>query len=119
MRSSGMTLRTVVLRVMFLALVIFGCAEQGVTQALKITTDTLATGIVGVAYSQTLSASGPSPKVWSIPPGSGPLPAGLSLGAVTGQITGFPATAGTSNFRIRVTRDDTFDEKDFSITINP
>src|SRR5204862_3475196 len=56
-------------------------------------------GTVGVAYSQTLTASGGTGGYqWSVPPGS--LPAGLALnGAV---ISGNPTTVGTSTLNAQV-----------------
>ncbi len=52
-------------------------------------------GVVGVAYSTTLTASGgTAPLVWSL--ASGSLPAGLSFNAATGVISGTPATTGTA-----------------------
>jgi len=70
--------------------------------ALTITTSSLPADTVGIAYNQTLAASGGvTPYTWAI--SSGSLPAGLSLVAGTGAITGTPTTAGTSNFTARVT----------------
>ncbi len=55
----------------------------------------LSAGAVGTAYSQTVVASdGKSPYTWNI--SSGVLPAGLTLAAATGMISGTPTTAGTS-----------------------
>jgi len=69
---------------------------------VDITTTSLADGQIGVAYSQTLQATGgTTPYTWSILSGS--LPAGLSLNSSTGEISGTPTTAGTSNFTARVT----------------
>src|ERR1019366_7167450 len=69
--------------------------------ALGITTSSLPTGTVGVAYSQALVASGGSPPyAWAV--ASGVLPAGLSL-APGGTISGTPGTAGPSSFTVRVT----------------
>ena len=69
---------------------------------LVITTTSLPDGTVGVAYSETLTAAGGvTPYTWSI--ASGSLPSGLSLNSSTGQISGTPTTAGTSNFTARVT----------------
>jgi hypothetical protein len=73
---------------------------QGVP--LAITTASLATGTVSVAYSATFAASGGTlPYAWSIT--SGGLPAGLTLNASSGAISGTPTTAGTSNFTAEVT----------------
>jgi len=71
-------------------------------QPLNITTTSLPNGAIGVAYSQTLQATGgTTPYTWSIPSGS--LPSGLSLTQSTGVISGTPTAIGTSNFTARVT----------------
>ncbi len=58
-------------------------------------------GIVGVAYSTSLVASGGvTPYSWSIVAGA--LPAGLSISPTTGVISGVPTTMGTSNFTVQV-----------------
>ncbi len=70
--------------------------------ALIITNSALATGTVGVAYSQALAASGGTPAyTWDISAGS--LPAGLSMAATTGVISGTPTTSGTTSFTATVT----------------
>lgn len=57
---------------------------------------------MGVAYSQTLVASGgTSPYTWALVSGS--LPGGLSLNSSSGAITGTPTTTGTFNFTVEVT----------------
>ncbi|HYM75013.1 MAG TPA: FG-GAP-like repeat-containing protein [Candidatus Dormibacteraeota bacterium] len=72
-----------------------------IVNQLAITTTSLPGGTVGVAYSQTLTATGgTTPYTWST--SSGSLPAGLSLTAA-GVISGTPTTAGTSNFTAKVT----------------
>jgi hypothetical protein len=59
---------------------------------LSIGTSSLSNGVVGVTYSQTLSANGGSyPYTWSAV--SGTLPVGLSLNS-TGVISGTPMAAG-------------------------
>ncbi|GFO56251.1 hypothetical protein GMSM_32580 [Geomonas sp. Red276] len=69
---------------------------------LAVTTATLATGTVGTAYSQGLSASGgATPYSWAV--ASGALPAGLSLNAATGAITGTPTADGSASFTVQVT----------------
>jgi cytochrome bd-type quinol oxidase subunit 2 len=71
------------------------------TPPLTITTISLPNGDVGIAYSQTIAASGGSGTyTWSISAGS--LPAGLSLAAATGVISGKPTTASRYNFTVRV-----------------
>jgi hypothetical protein len=57
----------------------------------------LPAGTVNTAYSSPMSATGGTPAyTWSITSGS--LPAGLTLAATTGIISGTPTTSGTSNF---------------------
>src|ERR1022692_2758077 len=56
---------------------------------------------VGTAYSQTLSASGTAPYIWTIAKGA--LPGGLSLDASSGSISVTPTAAGTSSVTIQVT----------------
>jgi len=59
---------------------------------ILITPTPLSSGEVGVAYSQTLAATGgTAPLVWSI--ASGVLPAGLALNAATGVISGTPTAS--------------------------
>ena len=66
------------------------------TPALSITTATLPKGTVGSTYAATLAASGgTAPYTWRITNGS--LPAGLSLAAATGVISGTPTTAVSSS----------------------
>lgn len=70
--------------------------------ALAISTVTLPGGTVSSVYSQTLAASGGSgSKTWSLQTGT--LPAGLTLNASSGVISGTPTTAGTSNVTVKVT----------------
>ena len=68
---------------------------------LLITTGSLPPGRVNNPYSANLSVTGGAPPyTWSIIKGS--LPAGLTLGANNGVISGTPTTAGTSNFTVQV-----------------
>ncbi len=70
--------------------------------ALNITTTSLANGVVGTAYSQTVAAAGGTgARTFSTSAGS--LPAGLELNAANGVISGTPSGGpGTSNFTITV-----------------
>ena len=67
-----------------------------------LTFGTPPTGQVGVPYTDTLTATGgTTPYTWSV--SAGTLPAGITLNASTGVLSGTPTTAGTSNFTIKVT----------------
>jgi hypothetical protein len=104
-------------------------AGQADTQALSIliiqptppnitTTTPLPGGTVGLAYSQTLQATGGTGTLaWSLFGGS--LPANLDLNSA-GTISGTPTNTGTSNFTVKVT--DALSQSDtqpLSITISP
>jgi hypothetical protein len=82
------------------------------------TSSPLSAGVVGVAYSQTLSVSGgTSPYTWSVV--SGALPAGLLL-STTGVISGVPAAYATSTFGVSVKDANGLTaNQSFSLTINP
>lgn len=69
--------------------------------ALLISTATLANAQVGVAYAQSLSATGgTTPYTWSLVGGA--LPAGLNLSA-NGVVSGAPAASGAFNLTVLVT----------------
>lgn len=55
---------------------------------------------------------------WSVGGGSGTLPAGLSLNAQTGVISGTPTTAGSGNFQIVATELDGEGQQIYTITVN-
>jgi len=79
---------------------IASCSGGGTTP-VSITTSSLPTAKLGVAYSKSLAATGgTAPYSWSL--ASGTLPAGLSLSSA-GVISGTPTAQGTSNFTVRVT----------------
>ena len=62
---------------------------------------TLSAGVVNVAYSQTVTASGgTSPYGYAV---VGTLPTGLSLNHATGAISGTPTAAGNYSFSISAT----------------
>ena len=67
-----------------------------VNAALAVTTTSLASAQVGVAYTATLKATGGTPPLtWSLATGS--LPAGLTLTASSGVIAGTPTTPVTAD----------------------
>jgi phosphatidylinositol-3-phosphatase len=69
--------------------------------ALAISTSSLPSALVGVAYTTSLQASGgTSPYTWTVQ--SGQLPAGLALSATGGSISGTPTAVATSSFTIGV-----------------
>jgi len=109
--------RTVLRGTMLLVCLAFFWGHDAFGQLITITTNSpLPTGVVGTAYSQTLAGTGGTgTRTWSVLTGS--LPAGLSL-STAGVISGTPTTAGTSNFRIRVTATVSSGEKDFVLKIN-
>jgi hypothetical protein len=88
------------------------------TAPLTITTTSLASGRLSRSYSATLKATGGvSPYTWAITVGA--LPAGLTLAASTGTISGTPTKTGTVRFTITVTDSTkTAVSKALSITIS-
>jgi hypothetical protein len=68
---------------------------------LLVTTASLSNGSPNVFYSAALSATGgTAPYAWSVTQGS--LPAGLSLNATTGVVSGTPTDIGSSSFSVQV-----------------
>ena len=90
-------------------------------QVMVITTTSLSTGTVGVAYTAALQVNYATPPVtWSI--SSGTLPSGLTLDVNTGVISGTPSATGTSTFTVMATDSTTPTHQtatqQLSITIN-
>jgi Zn-dependent metalloprotease len=80
--------------------VTLNAVTTGAASQLQITTESLASGQIGIAYSRDLAASGGTlPYRWQLDSGS--LPPGLTL-STTGTISGTPTTVGSFNFMIRV-----------------
>ena len=78
-------------------------------------------GVIGTAYSARLSSSGGTPPVtWSVTAGA--LPAGLSLNANTGAVTGTPTAVAMSSFTVQAVDSGTPQQKTtqaLSITVDP
>jgi uncharacterized protein (TIGR03437 family) len=85
---------------------------------INIAPASLPVGTVGVAYSANLTQTGAIGAVnWSI--SAGALPAGLSLNATSGVISGAPTASGTSNFTVRVSdANNCSGTRSYSLTIN-
>jgi hypothetical protein len=68
---------------------------------VAISTATIPGGMVGLAYSTTIAATGGlSPYNFTVTAGA--LPAGLTLASTTGILSGTPTTAGSSTFTVQV-----------------
>jgi len=67
---------------------------------IEITQDTLPDGIVGSAYSQTMTLTGPTSGAvtWAVTAGF--LPPGLTLNPSTGLLSGTPTSQGSATFTI-------------------
>jgi large repetitive protein len=70
---------------------------------LVIGPETAPVGTVGAAYNLQMTANLPDAKTWSI--ASGALPAGLTINASSGVISGTPTTAGESTFTVQAAID--------------
>jgi hypothetical protein len=82
-----------------------------ISAALGISPTTLPAGMVGQAYSQTMSATGgASPYTWS----ATSLPSPLTIGSSSGVISGTPTAAASGTVTIKVT-----DNNGFTATITP
>ena len=78
----------------------YRCTQIASPPPPQVTTASLPVATRGVAYSQTLAGTaGTTPYTWSV--SSGSLPAGLSLNATSGVISGTPSpTATTTSFTV-------------------
>jgi hypothetical protein len=84
---------------------------------LTITTaPTLPNGTVGTAYNQTLAlAGGTGMFTWSV--STGTLPAGITLNASAGSLSGSPSAPGTFTFTVSVTGGGQSATKSLTITV--
>jgi len=79
----------------------FFAAQLSAQSKLTIVNTSFPPGTAGKSYSQSLTASGGAPPYqWAV--GNG-LPAGLTLDAASGAITGTPTAAGSFSFTVQVT----------------
>jgi len=89
--------------------------EGSLSSPPTITTTNLPSGTVGEEYNATLEATGPTPITWSIIVGT--LPAGLTLNALTGAISGTPTEPNTVQFTVMATNASGNDTQLLSIEI--
>lgn len=95
---------------------ITGSGSHPCLPAPTVTTTSLPPATQGVAYSQTLTATGgDGTYAWSITAGA--LPTGLSLNGATGVLSGTPTAAGTFNFTVQVASAGKTGIRAFSIAV--
>ena len=86
--------------------------------APSVTTSTpMPIGAVGVGYSETLTATGGDGNYTWAMFNSTTLPAGLGLNNATGEISGTPSAAATTNFEVEVTSAGQTATKALAITV--
>lgn len=82
------------------------CGSGNAAGTLSLTCN-LTEALVAIAYNASCVGSGGTPPytytIETGTSGTGPLPAGLSLGSASGLITGTPTTAGTDTFTVGLT----------------
>ncbi len=85
--------------------------------AISVNPASLPNGTVGTAYSQTVTATGGSGS-YTYSVSAGALPAGLTLNASSGVISGTPTTAAASSFTVRATDGGgAFGSRAYTVTI--
>ena len=75
-------------------------SQNGSSSGLYLFAQALASATLGIAYSETIFATGGS-SPYALTVLSGTLPPGLSLNSGTGVISGTPTTAGTYGFTLK------------------
>ena len=81
------------------------------------TTSPMPNGMVSIAYSETLTATGGDGSYTWAMFNSTTLPAGLALNTATGEISGTPTVADTTNFEVEVTSAGQTATKALAITV--
>lgn len=86
---------------------------------LVVTPASLPNAVVGVAYTQTLSAtSAVAPYTYAVQGGS--LPAGLQLEGSSGVVSGTPTSAGTASLTVRATdANGQWVDKAYTVVVDP
>ncbi|MBX3094903.1 MAG: putative Ig domain-containing protein [Cryobacterium sp.] len=85
---------------------------------ITVTSSLPAAGTVGTPYAHTITIDGPVTPGFALSAGS--LPAGLSLGATSGEISGTPTADGASSFSITITDAGRLPTVvNYSITVDP
>ena len=79
-----------------------------------ITTATLPGGTVGIAYTQTLAATGTTPITWTLDTGT--MPTGLSL-STAGVLSGTPTTAASYTLSVKATNSAGSDTKSYTVAV--
>jgi M6 family metalloprotease-like protein len=88
----------------------------GFADGLRIANTALPAGTMGAAYRDSLSVEGGlTGLTWSV--GSGQLPAGVSLDASTGVISGIPEAAGSFSFTVTASSGALQDTRDFTLQV--
>jgi large repetitive protein len=88
-----------------------------VCSTISISPSTLSNGVVGSAYSQTLTQTGlTGTPTWSV--SAGTLPTGLTLNATSGVISGTPTATGTFNFTVQVTDGTCSTSQAYTVAVN-
>ena len=121
-RLSGTPSRAGTYRITITARNSYGTASKTFTVTIAaagvrptISTSSLPDGKIDAEYSQTLTASGTAPLTWAVT--SGTLPAGLSINASTGVISGTPTESGTFTFTVTASNEYGTASKSYTLNI--
>ncbi len=87
-----------------------------IVAAPVITTTSIPDATAGIAYSQTITATGSGPITFALASGSA-LPAGLTLDPTTGAISGTPTTSGSFTFTVTATNATGTDSRAYTVTV--